>query len=57
MFTVRRGDIPIEDGTRLVSILRVLSEILRDTDLEARMAEIEGTAKPQRSFGNIKRAA
>ena len=44
----RRSEIPIEDASRLVAILRVLSEIIRDTNLEQRMAELEGKARPQR---------
>jgi predicted RecB family endonuclease len=37
----RRGDMPIEDGTRLASILRIMVEAVRAGETEVRLAELE----------------
>jgi hypothetical protein len=43
----RSDQLDIDTAARLCNMLRTLADVLRDSDLERRMAELEGTARPQ----------
>lgn len=44
----RLGELPVDDASKLCHMLKALADVLRDSDLERRLAELEGTARPER---------